>query len=106
VPKRLATVIGSWPSAWTTAGGKTLAVLLCHLGIKCVPLGLEHAAEDSVISIVGGGFQVVQGGFWLEGGDIGCRKIERGKFRHLVGVRIVHAADQHADVAIGYSFVT
>ena len=79
VPKRLATVTGSWPSAWTTVGEKTLAVLLCHLGINCVRLGLEHAAEDSVTGIAGGGFQVVQGGFWLEGGDSGCREIERGK---------------------------
>ena len=58
VPKRLATVIGSWPSAWMLAGGKRPAVLLSQLGIDDIPLGLEEMPQDDVTGGLGGSFQI------------------------------------------------
>jgi len=98
-PKRLATVIGSWPSAWTTVGRKTLPILVGQLRIQQLALSLEHAAEDRVAHRMGGGFERVKGGFGLEGCDVGHWEIEAGKFGHLVAGGIVHAADQHANKA-------
>jgi hypothetical protein len=91
LPKRLATVSGSCPSAWITAGGKTLPILVGQLGIQQLPLSLEHTTQDGVAHRMGGGFQIVEGGRWLEGGNIGCGQIEGGKLGQLVAGRIVNA---------------
>jgi len=101
VPKRLATVIISWPSAWTTAGGKREAVLLGQLGINLLPLGLEEAPEDGVGGGVGGAFQIIEGGLRLQHGDISLGEVEGSEFSHRRARGIVHAADQHADVTDG-----
>jgi len=99
VPKRLATVTVSRPSAWTTAGGKTLAVLLRQMGINPLPLSLKQVPQDGSTGSVGGGFQIIESGLRLEGRDISFWKIENSEFSHLLARGIVHTADQHANVA-------
>src|SRR5262249_53847036 len=98
-PKRLARVIGWCPSAWMTAGGKTLPILGGQLGIQQLPLGWEHAAQDGVTGCVGGGFGIVEGVVGLERRGIRRGQIEGGKLGQLVAGRIGHAANQHPDMA-------
>jgi hypothetical protein len=78
-----------------------LAVLLRQLGVDEVPLGLEDTAEDRISGYLSGRFQLIQGGLGLQRRDIGRGQVEGGKFGHLVSVRIVNAADQHANMAHG-----
>jgi hypothetical protein len=87
-------------------GGKRLAVLLGQLGIDEIPLGLEHAPEDGSTGQLRGGFQIVQSGVWLEGGNIGRWEVEGREFGHGIACRIVDAADQYTDVAHERSFVS
>jgi len=76
-------------------------VLLRELGINLFPLGLEEAPEDGVAGGVGGAFQIIEGGCGLKDGDISVGEIEGSEFSHRLAGGIVHAADQHADVAQG-----
>jgi signal transduction histidine kinase len=82
-----------------TAGGKTLPILGGQLGIQQLPLGLEHAAQDGVTGCVGGGFEIVEGVVGLERRGIRRGQIEDGKLGQLVAGGIVHAANQHPDMA-------
>jgi hypothetical protein len=100
--KRLATVIGSWPSAWMLAGGTRPAVLLGQLGVDDIPLGLEEMPQDRVTGRLGGSFQIVSCGVWLEGGDISCWEVEGREFGQRIASGLVHAADQHTNVAHGW----
>jgi hypothetical protein len=80
--------------------GTTLLAVLCHeRRIDEVPLGLQGTPEDGVAGLVGDGFEVVQGRGGLEGGEVRGGQIEGGEFDHLLGGGIVHAADQHANMA-------
>jgi hypothetical protein len=76
-------------------------VLLRQLGINLFPLGLEEASEDGVAGGVSGAFQIIEGGLRLEPGDISVGEIEGGELSHRLACRVVHAADQHTDVAHG-----
>ncbi len=81
--------------------GKTLPVLLRQLSIDDVPLGLEQAAEDGISRLLGGRFQFIERCLRLQGGDIGRGQVEGREFGHVVTVRIVNAADKHANMAHG-----
>jgi hypothetical protein len=76
-------------------------VLLRQLGIKLFPLSLEQMPQDGSAGGVGGDFQIIEGGLRLESRDINLRKIEGSEFSHRLARGIVHAADQHTDVAHG-----
>lgn len=81
--------------------GKTLPVLLGQLSIDDVPLGLEQAAEDGISGLLGGRFQFIERCLRLQGGEIGSRQVEGREFGHVVTVRIVNAANKHANMAHG-----
>src|SRR6266498_5101664 len=101
MPKRLATVIISWPSAWTAWGGKRLGVLVRQRSVDEVPLGLECAAEDGVSGFLGRRFQHIQGGLSLQSSDIGGREVEGSKFGHVVRGGIINTADQDTNMTHG-----
>jgi hypothetical protein len=67
-----------------------------------VPLftsGLEYSPESGGADLVGAGFEIVEGGLWLEGVQIGFGHVKTGKFRHRVGISVVDFNDQEADTA-------
>jgi hypothetical protein len=76
-----------------------LAVLGQQRRIDELPLGLQDGAEHGGAGLLCDGFAVVQGRGGLERSDVRGRQIEGGEFGHVVGGEIVHAADQHTNVA-------
>ena len=76
-------------------------MLLGQLGINLFRLGLEEAPEDGSAGGVSGALQIIEGGLPLEPGDISVGEIEGGELSHRLARSVVHAADQHADVAQG-----
>jgi hypothetical protein len=69
--------------------GKNVPILVGQLGIQQLALGPEHTAQDRVARRIGGGFQLVEGGGWLEGRGMRRGQIEGSKFGQLVTGGIV-----------------
>src|SRR6266542_2507474 len=61
----------------------------------------EQAGEDGISRLLGGRFQFIERCLRLQGGDIGRGQVEGREFGHVVTVRIVNAADKHANMAHG-----